>query len=59
MLTEKVELDSKIEKLHRFMLTTQFENLPQAEKDCLERQHIVMCQYSGILGERINGFTSA
>ncbi len=56
---EKTELDIKIEKLHKFMLTDKYDKLTELERDRLMRQHIAMSQYSGILGERINGFTSA
>lgn len=56
---EKKELDVKIEKLHRFMMTGSFDKLSALECDRLVRQHIAMSQYSGILGERINGFTGS
>jgi hypothetical protein len=59
VVDEKRELDVKVQKLHMFMMSYRFEKLPQPEKDRLERQHIAMCQYSGVLGERINGFASA
>ncbi len=57
--TEKMEIDMKIEKLHRSMMTTAFDKLSELERDRLVRQHIAMCQYSGVLGERINGFTGS
>lgn len=57
VVEEKRELDVKIEKLHRFMMTSAFDKLTELERDQLVRQHIAMSQYSGILGERINGFT--
>ena len=59
MIDEKKELDIKIEKLYRFMINSGYYKLPDLTRDQLVRQHIAMSQYSGILGERINGFTSA
>lgn len=59
VIEEKQYLDIKIQKLHKFMMETHYEKLSSLEKDRLMRQHIAMCQYSGILGERINGFTGA
>lgn len=52
---EKKELDIKIENLHRFMMTGSFDKLSELDRDRLMRQHIAMSQYSGILGERLNG----
>ena len=57
LVEERRELDKKIEKLHRFMMTSSFDKLNELDRDRLMRQHIAMSQYSGILGERINGFT--
>jgi len=59
VVEEKTELDVKIEKLHRFMMTSGFDKLSELERDRLVRQHIAMSQYSGVLGERINGFTGS
>ena len=52
---EKLELDDKIIKLHKSMMTSGFDKLSELERDRLMRQHIAMSQYSGILGERLNG----
>lgn len=57
VIEEKEYLDGLIEKLHRFMMGHQYDTLSELERDQLVRQHIAMCKYSGILGERINGFT--
>ena len=55
LLEEKSILDDKIEKLHRFMMSGKYDKLSELERDRLMRQHIAMSQYSGILGEIING----
>lgn len=59
VVEEKSELDARIEKLHRFMMGSQYDKLSELKRDQLVRQHIAMSQYSGILGERINGFTGS
>lgn len=59
MVDEKTELDVKIEALHRFMMGSQYDKLSELKRDQLVRQHIAMSQYSGILRERINGFTGS
>ena len=59
VIEEKKDLDHKIEKLHKWMMLPAFDKLPELERDRLMRQHIAMSQYSGVLGERINGFTGA
>jgi hypothetical protein len=59
LVEEKRELDLRIEMLHRYMMGSQYDKLSELERDQLVRQHIAMSQYSGILGERINGFTGS
>ena len=59
LVEEKRELDLRIETLHRYMMGSQYDKLSELERDRLVRQHIAMSQYSGILGERINGFTGS
>ena len=59
LIAEKKCLDIKIEVLHRYMMGHQYDKLTEFERDQMIRQHIAMSQYSGVLGERINGFASA
>lgn len=57
VITEKQELDAKIEALGTFINTSPiFGTLPSAEKERLEAQWEVMQEYSAILGERIENF---
>lgn len=56
VVTEKAELDEKIEKLRAFSATDAFENLPGDEKARLGRQEIYMTLYSETLGDRIAHF---
>jgi hypothetical protein len=58
IIEEKKELDIKIQKLYLFMMNKEYDKLSELDRDRLVRQHIAMSQYSGVLGERINGFTS-
>jgi hypothetical protein len=53
VMEEKYELESKIEKLVAFILTSIFEKLPEKEKDLLLRQEKVMREYADILDQRI------
>jgi hypothetical protein len=56
VVTEKQELDTKLEKLSAFIETETFQGLPSDEKDRLQRQHMHMDHYSTVLGERIAAF---
>jgi hypothetical protein len=56
VVQEKQELDDKIEKLSSFLLGQVFENLPDAEQERLDRQIVIMKDYSAVLGERIASF---
>ena len=56
VLTEKAELDEKLEKLRAFFSNPLFEGLPDAEKERLQRQQKIMTDYSDVLGERITEF---
>jgi hypothetical protein len=56
VVAEKAELDERIDKLFMFVKTEQFWRLPDKEGQRLRRQHAVMREYAGILGERIAAF---
>lgn len=57
VVTEKKELDEKLDKLKAFIETNPiFKTLPQTEQLLLNRQYDAMAEYSHILGQRINGF---
>jgi hypothetical protein len=57
VVTEKTELDEKIDKLDTFRAGKIFSTLPIDEQDRLNMQLSVMRQYSGILADRIAAFT--
>ena len=57
VITEKAELDEKLEKLIEFKYTGMFSRLPFAEAERLNTQGHIMCAYSAILGERIRAAT--
>lgn len=56
VVTEKKELDEKIEKLLAFTKTEAFASLPNSEQSLLGRQSEAMVQYSVVLGARITAF---
>ena len=56
VVTEKEDLDEKLDKLKKFILGSIFPTLPAEEKKRLNYQYDVMEKYSGILGERISAF---
>lgn len=56
VITEKADLDEKIEKLRAFFTTSLFGGLDGEEQDRLSRQFGYMCSYSAVLGERIMVF---
>lgn len=56
VVTEKAELDVKIQKLHAFSNEWTFTILPESEQDRLLRQVAHMKEYSNILRERIMAF---
>lgn len=56
VVAEKNELDGKIQKLIKFMGSTQFEDIDIKERERLIRQGEVMQLYSNILNGRINSF---
>jgi len=56
VVTEKAELDEKLEKLRAFFSNPLFEGLDEAEKVMLQRQQKIMSDYSEVLMERIAAF---
>lgn len=50
---EKKELDEKIEKLQKFILSEKFESLPKEQQHLLIHQKYVMNEYTNILIGRI------
>jgi hypothetical protein len=57
VVTEKQDLDEKLEKLNAFGRGDVFPTLPAEEQERLIRQSKIMDQYSVVLGERIAAFT--
>jgi len=57
VIEEKADLDLKIARLSTFMASDKWRHLPTIERDRLSRQHLVMQEYSKILGERIHAFS--
>lgn len=57
VVTEKEELDSKIEKLNAFTKAEFFKTVDAAEQGRLRVQLAIMDSYSHILGERIAQFS--
>ncbi|MGY6275906.1 crAss001_48 related protein [Methylomonas sp. MgM2] len=56
VVTEKDELDEKLNKLRAFFDTDIYANLDEAERSRLSRQSRYMEYYSDVLGERISAF---
>lgn len=54
---EKVELDTKREKLGEFKNTDNFAKLPWKEQERLNTQAHIMTVYSAVLGERLREAT--
>ncbi len=59
VITEKTELDAKLEKLKAFCFGNNpaYSLLSPEDRDLLEDQYTIMEQYSKILAERISRFT--
>lgn len=56
VMEEKKELDEKLGTLDQFMLSGDFEALPEAEQVRLTRQAAAMDDYATVLAERIAAF---
>lgn len=61
VVTEKADLDAKIMKLSIFVGSAAFKSVvpDTLEQGRMQRQLVVMSEYSSILGERIEAFTAA
>lgn len=58
VVCEKQELDARIDKLKDFIGNNPiFDSLEKDEQYRLKRQYNHMCDYSDVLGERIEAFT--
>jgi hypothetical protein len=58
-LAEQAELGARFKKWAAFRASPAFELMPDAEKNRLESQAVLMLQYSDILSERIRAFLGA
>jgi len=56
VVTEKAELDHKIQKLSEFVSGSIYGTLTEAEQFRMSKQLDLMQQYSEVLGERIDAF---
>lgn len=56
VITEKTDLDGKIERLTAFTSQETFKLIPVEEQERMTRQLGIMRQYSGVLAERIAAF---
>ena len=56
VIDEKAELDARIEKLLKFFDTDAFKELKPITKDLMRKQSLIMGEYSGVLGQRIEEF---
>jgi hypothetical protein len=57
VVTEKAELDEKIDKLKAFIMNSPiYQKLPDDERSRLNQQYDAMVVYSHILGARIEAF---
>lgn len=54
VLNEKLELNAKIEKLQKFSLSDEFNNIDSIQKGLLLIQLDCMRSYSSVLEERLN-----
>lgn len=59
VVQERQSLDAKIGLLARFIQTSTFAGLPEAEQERMKRQFRHMLDYSAVLGERIAAFVIA
>ena len=56
VVDEKMELDTKLNKLGEFLETEIFKNLQKEDKELLKEQYDIMFNYSSILNRRIKRF---
>lgn len=53
VVTEKKELDAKLDKLKKFVAGDQFKTLPTADTTLLNKQVVAMKAYSEVLSDRL------
>lgn len=53
LMTERLDLVTKVEKIHAFMGTKEFFGLDSLDKWHIQRQHLAMREYLDVLGYRI------
>lgn len=56
VVTEKRELDEKLEKLSMFRQSEIFKTIDEKERERLNHQFVLMQEYSSILADRIQNF---
>ena len=56
VIAEKKELDAKLQRLSVFLDGDSLKTLPQAEQERMQRQLVIMKDYSMVLEERIAAF---
>lgn len=56
VIQEQDELDEKIVKLSTFLESSMAAKLDMAEKPRMQKQLVIMQEYSNILGDRIRAF---
>lgn len=56
VVTERDELQTKLDALSRFIDSDFFDTLPNAEQGRLQRQKLIMIDYVAVLNERIAAF---
>jgi len=52
LLAERAEIEERLNKLTLFMGTDAFRELPAAQRDMLDEQHLAMCSYLDVLSRR-------
>ena len=56
VIEERNALQEKLEKLTSFFGTSLYHNLPQYQREMLDKQHAHMASYRNVLNERIGTF---
>ena len=57
VITERDELQDKIDRLMDFLMSPQFNKLDRQNQALLNRQCFFMCEYASILNQRIKMFS--
>lgn len=53
VVEERDELEQKILRLEAFLRTNTYGELPRQKRKLLTKQHQLMCDYKGVLDERL------